>query len=245
MIIGITQNHSTSFNNYLRWLQTCGSSVECVILSHRSGTASDLEGCDGLLLTGGGDVDPALYERSDAMSLVEDVDRERDKFELEVIERAFQKNLPMLCICRGMQIFNVAMGGTLIPDMRSAGYKDHRKGKVGDATHVVRVVEGTVFSDIVGLQEGTTNTNHHQAVDRCGDRLRVTARAPDGIVEVMEWEDAAQRPFLQLVQWHPERMKEEGNPFSRALLEAFITAVEDNSVSPGVRGSTHPLQPRE
>jgi len=148
---------------------------------------------------------------------------------MEIIARAVEHEIPMLCICRGMQIANVAMGGTLIPDVRSAGFKEHRNEKGSDGIHPVVVEQSTLFRKIVAVEKGETNTNHHQAVDRPGRGLRVAVRSADGLVEGLEWEDAGRRPWLQLVQWHPERMRDVTNPFSGALREAFLQAVSEGS----------------
>lgn len=228
MTIALTDTRSKGYENYLRWVQSAGHEIECLTLSAALDNLDTLNRADGVLLTGGGDVDPALYGRDDARPLVEGVDKERDRFELSVIARALEHQLPLLCICRGMQLFNVARGGTLIPDLLAAGYKEHRKGKSGDRIHEVTVEANSILSRIVGLQKGVTNTNHHQAADRVGEKLRVTARSSDGVIEAMEWEEAATVPFLQLVQWHPERMSDPGNPLSQGILRAFLQAVQQH-----------------
>ena len=180
MTIGMADNYSKSMENYVKWLQGSRRDVDWCKLSYLLDNLDEVNRCDGLLLTGGGDVDPALYGRKDAYPLVEDVDLQRDKFEMEIIARAVEHDVPMLCICRGMQIANVAMGGTLIPDVRSAGFKGHRNEKGSDGVHPVVVEQKTLFREIVGVEKGQTNTNHHQAVDRPGRGLRVTARSADG-----------------------------------------------------------------
>ena len=225
MTVAITDTGTPGLKAYIRWVKDAGPDLGFLILSYSAGNMDGLDRCQGIVFTGGGDIHPECYGRKDSAPLLESVDRERDKFELEAIGRGLQKGLPMLGICRGMQLFNVAMGGTLIPDLKTAGFPGHRKGKKGDRVHDVIVEPGTVFHGIVGELTGPVNTSHHQAVERVGEGLRVTARANDGVIEAEEWKDADQRPFLQLVQWHPERMPDPRNPFSRAVVERFVGAV--------------------
>ena len=226
MIVALTDTLSKSYEQYPRWLRNGGYDVECIKLSSTLDNLDELQRSDGVLLTGGGDVDPALYDREDARSIVEGVDRARDRFERTVIDQALEQQIPLLCICRGMQLFNVAMGGTLIPDLVSEGYHDHRKGKSGDRIHEVTVEGNSLLSRAVETRTGVANSSHHQAVDRPGKDLRVTVRSTDGVIEAMEWKDAAGKSFLQMVQWHPEQMKDHENPFSQKLLRIFLQAVK-------------------
>jgi len=214
--------------NYVRWVKSAAPDFEFLKLSYPAGDLDRLDRCHGVVFTGGGDVHPDFYGLNDRIELLEGVNAARDRFELEAVERGMKSGLPMLCICRGMQLFNVAMGGTLIPDIRTAGFEGHRKGKRGDASHPVVVEPETVLHSIVGVDTGSVNTNHHQAVERVGKGLRVTACARDGIIEAMEWEHVGGRPFLQLVQWHPERISDLLNPFSHAIVEKFVEAVRRN-----------------
>jgi putative glutamine amidotransferase len=126
-----------------------------------------------------------------------------------------------------MQVFNVALGGTMIPDVESAGYLSHskEKGQMSDARHGIRVQQGTGLLSIVRSTQGEVNTNHHQAVERPGQGLRDTAYSPDGLIEGLEWQDPDDKPFLQLVQWHPERMADFENPLSGGLLRRFVSEV--------------------
>jgi putative glutamine amidotransferase len=149
-----------------------------------------LEGLGGLVLTGGGDVDPSLYG-ADTNGRTKHIFRERDEFERELIEEADRKDLPILGICRGLQILNVARGGTLIQHVE--GHKD--------LEHTVRPEPGSQLAVFVGPEEYAVNSRHHQAADRLGRGLIVTARAEDGVVEALE---DPERRFVIAVQWHPE-----------------------------------------
>jgi putative glutamine amidotransferase len=133
--------------------------------------------------------------------------------------------MPVLGICRGAQVFNVAMGGSLIPEIETAGFRSHRLGDDPGGVHGVSVMDGSVLLGVVGVKEGTVNSSHHQAVDAVGRGLRVAARSDDGIIEALEWDDPAGKPFVLLVQWHPERMGDTAGPFSRNLVERIASEV--------------------
>jgi putative glutamine amidotransferase len=149
-----------------------------------------LDGLGGLVLTGGGDVDPSLYG-AETQALTQHIFRERDELERSLIAEAERKDLPILGICRGLQLLNVARGGTL---------HQHVDGHKG-LEHSVRTEPGSRIAILASAEDYTVNSRHHQAVDRIGAGLKVTARAPDGIVEAME---DPERRFLVAVQWHPE-----------------------------------------
>ena len=154
------------------------------------GRRRDLEGLRGLVLTGGGDVDPALYG-AEPHALTKHVFPERDQLERELIEQAERMDLPILGICRGLQILNVARRGTLHQHVEG-----HR-----DLEHAVAPEPESKIAAFVGTEDYSVNSRHHQAVDRLGYGLIVTARAEDGIVEALE---DPERRFLVAVQWHPE-----------------------------------------
>ncbi len=228
MIIGITDTLNKKFDFYVSWLHKVAPLAEFIRLSPEERNARDLKKCEGLILTGGHDVHPRFYGREDFLQLLnkEDINEQRDEFEFKIIQEALKANLPILGICRGMQVFNVAMGGSMIPDLKSEGYSDHTKTKDGkDRRHKVQIEKGTILHWIVETTKAEVNTAHHQAVDAIGGGLRVTATAPDGIVEGLEWAESPSKPFLQLVQWHPERMADFQNPCSKNLLEHFVLAV--------------------
>jgi putative glutamine amidotransferase len=190
-----------------------------------TGTFSEIARCDGLVIAGGGDVHPKFYGKQEAVDIAKDVRIGRDLFEFDVIREAMERNIPTLGICRGAQVFNVAMGGTLIPDIESAGHPSHRKGDAIERLHHVRVAARSRLAGIVGVESGEVNTYHHQAVEKPGNGLRVAATSDDGIPEALEWEDPAGRPFVLLVQWHPERMGDTESPFARNIIECFAAEV--------------------
>ncbi|SRR5579885_101831 len=149
----------------------------------------------GLVLSGGTDIDPSFYgQERDSFS--DPPDRARDELELRLLREALDLDLPALAICRGMQLFNVAHGGALIQHLEG-----HRIANNG--THEIEIAAGTRLAAIVGPGRHQVNSRHHQAVAVAGASLRVTARAPDGVIEAIERPDLR---FAVAVQWHPEDM---------------------------------------
>ncbi len=205
----------------LRWIP--GAEVQ--MLSYHRDNLADLEVCDGLVLSGGGDVDPLLYNRPDVVHMVSEVDPQRDAFELKVIETALRRQMPVLGICRGTQLFNVVHGGTLMPDIEAAGHPSHR-GDGGDRRHRVEFLSGSRLGEICGVQSGEVNSAHHQAIERVGRGLRVAARSADGITEAIEWEDPGAGMPVHLVQWHPERMDDNDNPLTQSLILHFASTIQ-------------------
>ena len=180
---------------------------------------------DGVILSGGGDIDP-IHFRRDRHPKTGGISPERDDLELRVFAAARERGLPILGICRGLQLINVAMGGTLIqdiPDERPSS-SQHRQDHDGlarnDVSHPVTLVGGSRVAGIYGDTRIMTNSYHHQAIDDLADGLTVTGHSDDGTIESFE---VAGDPFLVAVQWHPEtlyrRHTEHARVFS-ALIEA-------------------------
>jgi putative glutamine amidotransferase len=198
-----------------------------VILSPLLGpsfAARALDGVDGLLLSGGEDIHPAWYGAEPSPHLYPP-SRERDLFELAVFAAARQRELPILGICRGIQLVNVALGGTLIQDLPSErpGSVSHDPGSARDArTHAVRLQEGSRAAQALGAAELTVNSFHHQAVDRLANGLVATGWSEDGLIEAAE--SPADSPWLLAVQWHPEEMHAEAKAPERGLFRALVAA---------------------
>lgn len=152
-----------------------------------------IDRCDALVLLGGGDVNPARYGQKEDARLY-GVDDMLDEFEITAIRRALARDIPILAICRGHQVLNVALGGSLIQHLDTTD--DHR-----DVMHPVRLVAGTRVATAMGTLEPEVHSFHHQAVDRLGEGLVVTSTSDDGTVESIE-HDAAR--WVVGVQWHPE-----------------------------------------
>lgn len=175
-----------------------------------------VDGLDGLLLTGGGDVDPARYG-AETDPACGDPDAPRDAWELALIEAARAAATPVLGICRGIQIVNVAFGGTLVQDLPARGIDGHDQiDQAGTEVHRATIAAASRLHRVVGTGSLGINTLHHQAVDRVGDGLVVTAVADDGVVEGLE---APAEPVLA-VQWHPELLLD--RPAHQAVFDWLV-----------------------
>jgi len=184
-----------------------------------------LEVCDGLVLTGGHDVHPEWYDASPSASLGQ-VDRKRDVFELALFHAARDRHLPILGICRGLQVINIAMGGTLwqdLPSERPGGipHDGHDTGR-DTRTHGIALTEGSRLASALGTASLVTNSFHHQAVRDLAQGLAITALADDGVIEGVETIDS--NGWLLAVQWHPEEFHRELDAPDQKLFEALIEA---------------------
>jgi putative glutamine amidotransferase len=223
MRIGLTDNlNQEKFEQYGVWIQSVHPSTEIVKLSPSLSNEREIARVDGLVLTGGGDVDPELYGYENEHGIVREVNRIRDEFEFRLIERALDSELPILGVCRGMQVMNVYLGGTLIPDLREAGREDHERHEGRDGIHTILPVPHTMLAAVTGLGAQTVNSAHHQAVEHLGRGLMASAVSKDGVIEAAEWALKDDMPFLLLVQWHPERMDLRDSPCARGLAGLFV-----------------------
>jgi putative glutamine amidotransferase len=179
---------------------------------------------DGLLLTGGGDVDPVRYGEA-AVPEVYGVDPGRDAFETALVVAAAHAGLPVLGICRGAQILNVALGGTLLQHVPAVTGRDHcLRDRAEELVHEVRITAGTLLAATAGSIRIGVNSLHHQAVDRVGAGLRAVAWSDDGIIEGVESDGLGR--FLG-VQWHPELLaghEAHERLFSWLVTEATVPA---------------------
>lgn len=171
----------------------------------------------GVIVLGGADVDPSGYGRQPAGTRMDQVDPAADEFEMGLIRAAIADGLPLFAICRGAQLLNVALGGSLVQDL---GVGMHRDPGVSMVTHAVDVHPGTRLADILGAGAHLIRSGHHQAIERIADGLAVTATAPDGVVEAVELPGDA---WVVGVQWHPEDSAADPAPLG-ALLASFASA---------------------
>jgi putative glutamine amidotransferase len=184
--------------------------------------AEVLSACHGILLTGGKDVSPEKYGMSDEMGLCGERDPYRDSLEIYLVNFALEEDIPLLGVCRGMQLMNVAMGGTLTMDLPvQKGTTIHQIAE-GDAVYEIAFVQDD-YNPFVWLN-GTVNSNHHQAIDRLAKPLVITGYAPDGVPEAVVILDTVDYPFFLGVQWHPERM-DPAHQLSSGPAREFIKAV--------------------
>jgi putative glutamine amidotransferase len=199
--IGITP--CSHVDDYVESVRAAGG--EPIVLRNDDRPDEVLHRVDGILLTGGPDVDPALYRQPKHDST--EIDPARDAFEVPLSRAALSDNVPLFAICRGVQVLNVAAGGTLVQDIptQSSTTIDHAIHRARDAhAHDVQLVEGTRLASILDGQTAdacSVNSRHHQAVGEVAPSFVVSAVSPDGIVEAIERPDAA---FCVGVQWHPE-----------------------------------------
>jgi putative glutamine amidotransferase len=180
-----------------------------------------VESLDGILLAGGDDCDPALYGEERHPSVEPMADPRRQANDLTLARVARERGIPTLGICLGLQMMNVAGGGTLVQDIASELETEIEHASIPEdrGRHDVIVQEGTQLAGILPAVELNVNSSHHQAIGRVADGLRITAHAPDGIVEGLE---DPRHPFYVGVQWHPEDMTGEGSASS--IFGAFVEA---------------------
>jgi len=228
--IGLTFTE-TRWENYPNWVKGNDDSIEIVELhweKHNLDEVWDIvEDCDGIVLTGGVDIHPRFYdnERLEFPNGDGVFNEERDEFEMHVFETALNFNLPVLGICRGLQLVNVALGGDLIQDLEESGKKNHRRMNNVDDEHIISISENSLLNQIIQNTSGNINGAHHQAIGRLSDELMATAVSPDGVIETVEWKEKTDEPWMLCVQWHPERMKE-SEPLSKNVREKFLEEVK-------------------
>ena len=224
-VIGVTR--CSKLPDYLKSVEQAGG--EPRVLEFDSGVERVLREVDAVLLTGGGDVDPALYGEARHETVV-NAEPGRDAFELELARRAMDADVPLLAICRGAQVLNVADGGTLVQDIPSAVATElrHSLNEPADCiAHEIRIEKGSRLAQVLGREtpavcDCRVNSRHHQSVGTVGGRLRVSARSDDGVVEAIENPSAR---FCIGVQWHPENFWRTGE-FS-PLFESFVNAARE------------------
>ena len=218
--IGVTK--CSPLRDYEESVRRAGG--EPVVLDWESERAAEaLARIDGLLLTGGADIDPARYGEA-AHPTTELAPAARDAFELELARAAIAADLPTLAICRGMQVLNVAAGGTLVQDIPSelpSALAHDVTTPTDPIAHRVALREGSILSRVLGTSDAPVNSRHHQAVRRSGSGLTIAATAPDGVIEGIEKPDAR---FCVGVEWHPENFVGSGE--FRRLFEALIEACD-------------------
>lgn len=191
----------------------------------RSDLRELLQRLDGILIPGGGDVRPAHYGGNEAEPTIRDVDDVRDGAEFLLIRHALEKQRPLLAICRGLQVMNVALGGTLWEDVTSrmpgAMQHDRFEQKARDyLAHEVKIQPGSLLQQVLGTKTIRVNSMHHQGIRTLAPVLSVSAVAPDNLIEAVE---VPGHPFALGVQWHPENMLE-AEPRMSLLFRGFVEA---------------------
>ena len=212
--------------SYIRCLEVAGAAPLIIPLLHDEGALRAIyTTLDGLLLAGGGDVDPRFYGEEPHPKLG-DVDPERDRVELLLLRWAFEDDLPVLAICRGIQMLNVAAGGTLYQDIAAqcpwaVRHNYYRSWPRDHRAHQVGIERGTRLFHLLGTPRVAVNSMHHQAVKDLAPGFQVSARAEDGLIEGIE---SLEHSFMLGVQWHPEVLAHQ-DPVMQRLFDGFVEAV--------------------
>jgi len=194
-------------------------------LSNERAAGAILESVSGLVLSGGEDVDPARYGETPHPK-IRSVNGARDATEAALIQAAKSRGTPVLAICRGIQILNVALGGTLVQDIASQCDTDishDDEGARNSRAHDISIEPGSRIAAAMGTDNCAVNSFHHQSVKKVAEGMRITARSADGIVEGLE--SVGSDWWVLAVQWHPEEMNESPEPWDRGLFKAFAQQI--------------------
>jgi len=220
---------SSGSENYVNWIHRGDSLVEIVDLHGMQvdSALKLLESCDAILFTGGEDVVPSYYGKEHDSARCE-TNPGRDTLEFALIKESLRLKMPVFGVCRGQQILNVALGGTLIIDIPTdhPGNVSHRCEDYTRCFHAVNVVNDSWLQKTAGADRGMVTTNHHQAIEKPAPGIRIAAWSADSIAEAMEWSEPDGKPFMMAVQWHPERM-DTISPLSMPLMNAFLEAAHE------------------
>lgn len=218
---------SQGYLQYNKWIKSFGENIETYSLySLKVDSAIKvLNNCDGLIISGGPDVNPEQYNKANEKDRCGSIDYNRDTLEIALINAAIKNKQAILGICRGLQILNVSMGGSLIIDIPSDfdTIIKHRCTNAENCFHNVNIVDNNFLRSIIDTNQAKVNSNHHQAIDNLADELIAVAYSNDSLVEAIEWKNPTGKAFLIGVQWHPERMDSK-NPASVKIGDKFIEA---------------------
>ena len=234
VMIGISKAlPESSYGNYAKWIARADTGILCIDLYHMpiDSAVALLDDCSGLLISGGPDVYPEWYGQEEDTVKCDPADFFRDTLEWSLITKAKELEMPIMGICRGLQILNIYHGGSLYPDIPTDldTLVKHRCKDWQHCEHPVHSVPvKSLLYEICGNEEGIVNSNHHQGIDRLGASLRAVAYTEDGLIESIEYAEHNGKPFLLGVQWHPERM-DTLNPFSMPIARHFVSVVRGYS----------------
>ena len=221
---------SKSYGNgvYDRWLLRQDPNLKLVSMYHVRKDSIEywLKNASGFLMTGGEDIYPGRYGKEKDTSDCGDFDLRRDSLEFKMLDYAFTFKKPVFGICRGFQLINVFLKGSLIVDIPSRLGIKVRHRENGPTEHEVEVLTNTKLSKIAGVKKGMIASNHHQGIDVLGKDLVSSSISADGLIEAFEGSSSSKMPFLMAVQWHPEKM-EALHPLSKNLGKAFVKALID------------------
>lgn len=231
--IGITQTDSAKKNAlYSFWIKDERKDIEIIQLSYKLNNLDDLKKCDGIVMSGGVDVHPKHYNNR-RLDYPPDgaktqFNETRDEFEIKVFKYALTNQLPVLAICRGMQLVNCILGGDLIQDIEETGKQNHSQVNKEDISHGTIIETESLLHQITQTEKGEINSAHHQALGKIASELMVSATSLDGVVEAAEYRNKENKPYLLCVQWHPERLTLADMivPFSKNIRDSFLESIK-------------------
>ena len=236
MNIGLTYTGSEQkHNNYVQWLRQDGEPGVITLSAETKENKGSIEDCDALVLSGGIDIHPGYYNSDNIVypNKPQQFYEKRDAFEKNLFSVAQQRKIPVLGICRGMQLINCILGGSLQQDL--AGKNNIHKSIVNeqgiqfDKAHGLHITAGTLLHEIAGRERAVVNSAHHQCIAAVAAELQISALSDDGVAEALEWKNSNGKPFLLCVQWHPERMHEfllENMPMSAGIRNRFLASIK-------------------
>ncbi len=217
---------SSGSANYVNYIHRGDSMAEIIDMKGMQVDSAliQLATCDAIIFTGGEDVVPGYYGKSYDSARCK-TNPGRDSLEFALIRESMRLKMPVMGICRGQQILNVALGGTLIVDIPTdhPGNVIHQSEDYLHCFHSVSLVKGSQLQNITKADTGMVTSNHHQAIEKAAPGIQIVAWSADSIAEAIEWADKSGKPFLMAVQWHPERVDTK-SPLSMPLIHAFLDA---------------------
>jgi putative glutamine amidotransferase len=228
--IGVTfTGTDEKHRNYVNWLKG-NEHIEIIALSPLHTGLENIRHFDGIVLSGGIDMHPGYYHSdiTDYPNAPRHFNKKRDEFEVAVFNISQQNNIPFLGVCRGMQLVNCVLGGTLTQDIGPVSNAIHRYEK-NDKAHGINILPGSFLNEITGVERTITNSAHHQAIDMPGKGLAINCISDDGIIEGIEWNDPENRSFFLGIQWHPERMYKfhlGQSPVTKNIRDRFINEIK-------------------
>lgn len=210
--IAITKaSGSKSYENYKNWILKANPNIEIVDLIDMEVSKIDsiVKTVDGLLLSGGPDVDPIHFDKVEERDRCS-IDLRRDSIEITAINSAREVNLPILGICRGLQLLNVVYGGSLFTDIPTdvPNHSNHQQ-KNGDSYHNINIKQNSILKELIQNDTITVNSSHHQSIDKLAKNFTITSSTQDNVVESIEYNNKNHWVFA--VQWHPERLEFESS----------------------------------
>jgi putative glutamine amidotransferase len=212
-----------TYDDYSRAIHSCGGAPILIpVAQNRDSLGTVLDRSDGLLLSGGPDINPKFY-REEPISGLGEIDEALDRMELEATKMALDRGVPIFAVCRGIQVLNVALGGTLYQDIANQVRESINHTQRADKsinTHSIKIERKTLLYDLFKTGKIWVNGKHHQAIKDLAPGLNISARASDGIIEAVE---ITENKFTLGVQWHPEGSWEV-DPYSKRLFRAFVQA---------------------